>query len=103
MKNSYLKNTGKTIFDESIFQEFIVRCVGETNTPAMEKTLRVDKKRKSGKKYSYKYEPEMDMNKTNEKFYKFKNSSGNEIRNTKNYKINLSGITNDNDEDDNDT
>jgi hypothetical protein len=107
IRNFYLKRTKKNIFDDSLFQEFILRCVGETTTPQMEKALRIDKKITAGKKYSWSYNPINTQDRTNEKKYVFKNSSGNPIKNDKNKKIDLTSnyeinedIDNINDEDD---
>lgn len=90
MRKFYFDKTKKTIFDESIFQEFIIRCVGETTTPQMEKAIRIDKKILAGKKYSWSYNPAKEQDKNNERKYLFKNSSGNPINNDKNKKIDLS-------------
>ena len=95
MKTYYLNKTNKTIFDESLFQEFVLRCVGHMLTPQMEKAERIEKKIKSGKKYSWNYNPEIDKNRENLTKYVFKNSSGNAISNEKNKKINMESITND--------
>ena len=35
----------KTIFDKSLFQEFIMKCIGNTVTPQMEQQLRIEKKK----------------------------------------------------------
>lgn len=86
LRKKYLNATKKTILDETPFQDFVLRCTGETNTPIMEKSIRSDRKKRAGKRYSYTYEPENDMNK-NDSSYIFKNSSGNEISNPKNAKI----------------
>ena len=94
MKNYFLNRTKKTIFDKSLFQEFILNCVGETNTATMEKALRIDKKIKLGKKYTWSYNPSNRKDKNNEVRYIFKNSSGNQIKNDKNIRINLNCLTN---------
>jgi len=92
MKNYYFDQTKKTIFDESLFQEFVMRCTGEVITPQMEKQMRIEKKKQLKKNYSYHYDPAADhTNETNNR-YQFKNSSGNEIRNEKNLKINLNDV-----------
>jgi len=108
LKNYYLERTKKNIFDDSLFQEFVLRCVGETTTPHMEKEIRVDKKIKAGKKYSWSYNPSNERDRANDTKYQFKNSSGNQINNVKNMKIDLTSnyiddedIDNINDEDEN--
>jgi hypothetical protein len=109
LKNYYFARTKKTIFDVSLFQEFILRCVGETTTAQMEKQTRVEKKIKAGKKYSWSFNPLNERDRNNDARYQFKNSSGNPINNDKNMKIDLSenilddDIDNINDEEDNDS
>lgn len=100
MKNYYLKKNNKTIFDDSLFQEFIVKCIGDMETPQMERQKRIARKIKSGKKFCYNYNPEKDMGKDQSKYF-FKNTSGNKITNKKNLKINFDRIDldDDNDED----
>lgn len=86
MKMHYLKKNNKTIFDESLFQEFIVDCIGDMDTPQMERQKRIDKKIKAKKMFAWRYNPETDKNKAQGK-YMFKNTSGNIINNKKNMKI----------------
>ncbi len=93
MKNYYLKKTKKTIFDESLFQEFIIRCTGSMLSPAMEKQIRIEKKRKAGKKFSWSYNPDNEKDVANDTKYIFMNSSGNPINNEKNMKIDLANTT----------
>lgn len=110
MKNYYFARTHKTIFDKSLFQEFILRCTGKMFTPQMEKAIRMEKRKEMGKKYSWSYNPENEKDRENNTVYRFHNSSGNPINNVKNLKIDLthgiSHIGNDNDDlniyDDND-
>lgn len=90
MKNYFQKRTGKTIMDESLFGEFILRCIGSTNTAKMEKAIRIEKKIKAGKKFTWGYNPANERDRNNENRYSFKNSSGNPIKNDKNKKIDLS-------------
>jgi hypothetical protein len=99
MKDYYLTKNKKTIFDKSLFQEFIITCSGETVTPQMERQIRINNKMKKGKRYSWSYNPESNIK--SDRTYIFKNSSGNEIRNVKNRKIEFSSsITNEITEDD---
>lgn len=90
-KTYYFKHTDKTILDESLFQEFILRCVGETVSPQMEKALRIELKMKLGKKYSWCFNPEKDAKVVTK--YVFKNSSGGPINNVKNNKIDLLSVS----------
>lgn len=91
MKNYYFENNKKTIFDESLFQEFILRCTGKTASAQMEKQERMERLKKAGKRYTWSYNPDNEKDRDNEYVYYFKNSSGNKINNPRNYKISLSG------------
>lgn len=91
-KTMYFEKTNKTILDESLFQEFILRCVGETVSPQMEKALRIEMKMKLGKKYSWCFNPEKDRETKTVVKYVFKNSSGGLINNAKNNKIDLLSV-----------
>lgn len=97
LKTQYIKKTNKTIFDESLFQEFVLRCVGETMTPQMEKAMRIDAKIKKGLRYSWCFNPINDKDVNNTVMYNFKNSTGNYIVNKKNCKIDITAkiLTND--------
>jgi hypothetical protein len=109
MKNYFKERTGKTIMDESLFGEFVLRCAGETTTPQMERAERIEKKIKAGKRFSWSYNPANERDKNNTSKYVFKNSSGNPINNDKNKKIDLEKgstteeIDNINDEEDNES
>ena len=92
-KTYYFEQTDKTILDESLFQEFILRCIGETVSPQMEKALRIEMKIKLGKKYSWCFNPEKDKESKTITKYVFKNSSGGPINNPKNNKIDLVNIS----------
>lgn len=108
MRNYFQKRTGKTLMDESLFGEFILRCVGFINSLQMEKSIRIEKKIKAGKRFSWAYNPANERDRNNDSRYNFKNSSGNPINNDKNKKIDLSkshvdeDIDNINEEEDND-
>lgn len=91
MKNYYFEKEKKTIYDKSLFQEFIIKCIGDMMTPKMEQQLRIERKKEKGKRYSYNYDPKKD--KKSEIKYIFKNTSGNVINNTKNQKIDLNDKT----------
>jgi hypothetical protein len=86
MKDYYLKNNKKTLIDDGLFQEFQVRCIGNMETPQMERQKRIKKKIKAGKRFTYNYNPEKDRDRT-EGVYRFKNTSGNQINNPKQFKI----------------
>jgi hypothetical protein len=88
IKNWYLDTNNKTIYDDTLFMDFVDRCKGDMLSQKMEKQIRIQKKMESGQKYTYRYNPERDTD--NKTIYRFKNSSGNPIRNDKNYQIDLS-------------
>lgn len=88
MRNYFFATQKKTIYDNSMFQEFVMRCTGYTESLQMEKALRIERKKKLGKMYSFRYVPATDIGK-NLGRHMFKNSSGNEIQNPKNIKIDL--------------
>lgn len=89
LRNTYMTKNKKTLLDESLFQEFVLKCVGTTTTAQMEKANRIEKKMKAGKRYSWGYNPKNEKDRANESKYLFKNSSGNPIKNERNWKINL--------------
>jgi hypothetical protein len=82
----YEKNKKLNIFNESLFQDFVVDCKGITMPPDREKRLEIERKKKLGKPYNYKYEPSTGI-KEPETTYRFANSSGNPIINEKNLKL----------------
>lgn len=94
MRNYFLVTYKKTIYDKSLFQEFVLRCIGYTESAQMEKQLRIERKKKLGKMYSFRYVPSTDMGKNLAKLV-FKNSSGNPIQTAKNFKIDMTKINND--------
>lgn len=91
MKNYFFEKTKKNIMDKTLFQEFILVCIGNMMTPQMEKQERIYRKIQAGKKYTFSYNPENEKDRDREVpiNYAFKNSSGNLIHNKKNLKINL--------------
>lgn len=84
-KKYFVKNK-KNIFDETVFKEFVIDCIGKTITPSKEKELSIKEKKKKGEKYAAKYTPSTDRNKDMEGYH-FANTSGNPINNEKNLKL----------------
>ena len=95
-RNYYLKENKKKIYDETIFQGFVIDCIGETIDPERETRLIRKSRRKMGKSIMFRYEPENE--KKNEKKsesepekksnkYVFLNSSGNAIKKESNMKL----------------
>lgn len=97
MKNNYLKTKNKTIFDESIFQGFITKCIGKPLNPKRKKRLLADFRRKNKIKTEYIYDPTIGGKKPN---YQFQNISGNEIKNIKNNRIGKEVVNIDDEPDD---
>jgi hypothetical protein len=86
VKDEYLKKNGKSIFDNTIFQDFIVDCIGTGIHPDREILLRYEERRGKGKKSFFQYDPSKD-NRSPDISYVFGNYSGNEIKNPKNLKL----------------
>lgn len=92
-RDYFNKNKNKTILDDSPFQELIIECKGKTVDSMRETHLRRNEKAKKGKLIVWKYTPSPKKQEDKEKekelniIFKFSNSSGNLIRNTKNLKI----------------
>lgn len=84
-KNFYFKDNKKTFLDNTPFQEFIIECSGQVMDPQRELQLSRKEKASKNKIIVWRFDPESDTKSTN--VYKFSNSSGNLIRNTKNLKI----------------
>jgi hypothetical protein len=84
-RNVYLKDNKKNIFDKTIFEEFVINCVGITISNQMEKKLLIKQRKEAGKRYVIRYDP---ADKIIEPFrYIFPNSSGNKINKQGNFKI----------------
>jgi hypothetical protein len=83
-RNYYLEKKKLTIYDESIFQGFVVDCIGESISPDREIRLIMKARKKLGKPLKYRYQPENE--KTPGK-YIFLNSSGNPINKESNLKL----------------
>jgi hypothetical protein len=75
-RNYYLEKNKKTIYDDSIFQGFVVECMGEVMEPDRERRLLIEVRKKLGKPYVFKYDPSTSKPPGR---YTFANSSGNEI------------------------
>ena len=86
MKNYYLNTNGKTIYDDTIFKEFVIECKGIPITPEHEKQQLIAYRKKKNKKLIYSYDPSEGI-KPDDSTYRFFNSSGNPIKNIKNLKL----------------
>ena len=88
IRKYYLKKNNKTIFDKTLFQEFIPECIGDTIDPMRESRLVRRQKYLAGK-YPYKYDPKPKEERSEDtsSTYRFANSSGNSINKEKNFKV----------------
>jgi hypothetical protein len=77
-RNYFLDKNKETIYSDSIFQGFVIDCIGETVDPKREKRLNIELRKKLKKPYVFKYDPTVSKANIN---YKFSNSSGNQITN----------------------
>jgi hypothetical protein len=89
MRNFYLKVNKKTIFDKTIFQDFVVECKGEMLDPHREHQLVYEERKKKNKRfYNFKYEPTAEsISKQSDITHRFANSSGNPVNNDRNLKL----------------
>lgn len=80
MKHFYFKkNKNKTIFDDTPFQEFIIKCEGKPQNPVRDTLLKREKKYLEKKKSPiWRYDP---LEKRDRPNYIFPNISGNTIKN----------------------
>lgn len=87
MRNWYLDTNNKTIYDESLFQSFLISCKGEVDSSRMENAKRYSRLYKEKKLQIFKYSPDNIMDRNSTRVYRFKNTSGNPINSEKNYQI----------------
>lgn len=85
MRNYYLKHNNKTMFDNTIFEEYLVTCIGDSIDPGREMRLKGQNVYKQ-KKRRFRYKPEENFRET-ETGYKFPNTSGNIINKIKNFRV----------------
>jgi hypothetical protein len=83
MRKYFFKKHNKNLFDETTFQSFISNCVGDTIDPFRKARLEGIEKRTKGK-YKWRYHAKSPKAAPD---YKFANTSGNEIRKTRNLKV----------------
>jgi len=89
MRNDYFVKYKKTFLDDTIFREFILRCIGEEIGAKKSKKLRIEKRKLQKKPLVWRYIPSEKYIETPPKFI-FNNLSGNEIKNPHN--LHLSDI-----------
>jgi hypothetical protein len=87
MRRYFFNKTKKTILDDTDFKDFQINCIGNELSPAIERAIKIEKRKAKGKQpLSYTYNPE-DGLKEPVSDYKFANSSGNIIKDEKKLKI----------------
>jgi hypothetical protein len=99
MKNYYLKNNNKTIFDNTLFEDFSLNLIGKTISIEKERQIIGEKRKKNNKPFIFAYEP---TNQKNTIKYIFNNISGNLIKNKTNSKLfnnNIDDISDNNEND----
>jgi hypothetical protein len=83
VKTEYLKLNKKNIFDDTLFREFTVNCIGSTIQPEREMLIRYESHREKNKRAYFQYDPSAKV-KEAETTWLFGNYSGNIIINPKN-------------------
>ena len=53
-RNHYLENFHKTIYDDTLFQSFVIECMGEYILPERQRRLLIEVRRKLGKPFIFK-------------------------------------------------
>lgn len=86
MRRYYLDKYKKTIFDDTDFKDFEIKCIGEEVKPEIERQIRIKRRKEKGKLLSFKYNPEEGVKEPVSEF-KFSNTSGNPIKVSKKMKI----------------
>lgn len=86
LRKYFIKKSGKNMFDDTIFQQFITSCVGKTISSVRAVRLEIMKRKAKHKMLVWKYSPETDPKKTESNFH-YRNSSGNPITNPAKLKV----------------
>lgn len=87
LRNEYFSKTNNNIFSNTPFADFSTDCVGETMPPEIEKRLRIEKNKRQGKPYVFKYEPSVKHMEPGIIKYNFANTAGTAVRNEKNLRL----------------
>lgn len=86
IREYYLNDKKKTIFDDGIFNAFSIECMGDTIPPIVEHNQLIKRRIKDKKAPIFQYRPRDRIQNTPPKFL-FRNASGNVIQNEKNKKL----------------
>ncbi len=84
-RNYYLSKKKITLYDESVFEGFVIQCIGETIAPDREARLVMKARKKLGKPIKWRYQPSGNDKKLGK--YVFLNSSGNQVNNKRNLRL----------------
>jgi hypothetical protein len=84
MRKYFLKESGKNLLDNTLFQSSVSKCVGESYEPMKERMRERLQKSLKHKLIIYKYVPGKGMVVPD---FKFANTSGNAILKSKNFKV----------------
>jgi hypothetical protein len=87
MRNYYFKKQKKNMFDDTIFEEYLVTCIGDSLDPGREARLKGNYIYKELKKRKFKYNPHDNYRETDTSNWKFQNTSGHIINNIKNFRV----------------
>jgi hypothetical protein len=101
MRNYFLDNSGKSILENTLFQEMCTECIGKSISSFREKRLRIEKNKKEGRRLTFNYNPEQTLLKRPQLL--FPNSSGQPINNQKNMILNICKIKNNDNNSDSDS
>ncbi len=74
----YFSQHNLTLYDNTIYESFVIECKGQTIPPDREKRMLIQVRKKLGKPGIYRYEPGVSKHPSQ---YYFSNSSGNQIKN----------------------
>lgn len=88
LRHDYFNRTNTTIYDDTLFKDFVINCIGEPADLEKERQLLIEERKKLKKKYTFSYIPAQDRDKPMES-YVFLNTSGNKVNNEKNLKLTL--------------
>lgn len=86
LRNYYFAKTGKTMFSDTVFEQFIINCIGKAEFSKRKTFKRRKEKIEKNKPAVWRYNPESSVIEPVSAF-RFANSSGNEINNVKNLKV----------------
>lgn len=86
IRNYYFGQTGKTLYDDTVFRAFVINCMGTTIPPKIKHNMEIKKRLLEKKPAVFRYKPRDRLQNTPPVF-NFANSSGNAIKNDKNRTI----------------